>query len=220
MLQIESGHNIVLSDFWNMWRQNPYAFWGSSVTSTVLAFTLSLHAMATIPTPIFCTSPDPCDCSGGGFDIYTSFCTASAMSKNTSANVTAAMRKAMENNVTAARDEFSSLFIFLDDTGSTSTILVSAAVIVVIGLTSVIVRMNLTLSKELEARSDLEKQNKENQEQLMLDVLNEAQTEMVEENAADLDNVPTIFHLHWRMLKFLERLGSGSFGDCCQYLCE
>ena len=38
---------------------------------------------------------------------------------------------------------------------------------------------------------------------------------MVKSNAPDVDDkVPSFFKLHWKVLKFQERLGSGSFGDC------
>ena len=53
------------------------------------------------------------------------------------------------------------------------------------------------------------------QNQLMLTKLNENQVAMVKSNASIIDGkVPAHLKLHWRILKFLGRLGSGSFGDC------
>ena len=49
----------------------------------------------------------------------------------------------------------------------------------------------------------------------MLNKLNKKQAAMVKANASDIENnVPLHYKLDWRVLKFLERLGSGSFGDC------
>ena len=41
------------------------------------------------------------------------------------------------------------------------------------------------------------------------------QLKMVKANSANVeDMVPPHFKLHWKVLKFQQRLGSGSFGDC------
>ncbi len=62
---------------------------------------------------------------------------------------------------------------------------------------------------------EAEAKNAKLQNQLMLTKLNESQVAMVKNNASVIEGkVPAHLKLHWRILKFLDRLGSGSFGDC------
>ena len=62
---------------------------------------------------------------------------------------------------------------------------------------------------------EAEAKNAKLQNQLMLTKLNDNQVAMVKSNASIIDGkVPAHLKLHWRILKFLDRLGSGSFGDC------
>ena len=90
-------------------------FWGAHLSQSMLAFVLALHAMATVPTPIFCTSPHPCSCKGGGFDLYESFCEAAARGNETAVNGTSnsSTLPTSTGNITAAKAEYEPLFSFL-----------------------------------------------------------------------------------------------------------
>ena len=63
--------------------------------------------------------------------------------------------------------------------------------------------------------AELREQNLKIKDELKASRLNEKQTAMVKANAAEVDDeVPPHFKLDWKVLKFHDRLGSGSFGDC------
>ena len=50
---------------------------------------------------------------------------------------------------------------------------------------------------------------------VVLDQLNKEQHEIVKEGRQEIeDHVDSQFKLHWRVLRFIELLGGGSFGDC------
>ena len=189
--------------------------------------------MVTIPTPIFCKSPDPCSCTGGGFELYDAVC---AEGKRTNASINTTSNASLETNTNAAsvEYEYASLFDFLGN--DTATVLVSVGVIFIIGAAFVIMRLLVGVrraNKEkaeaqkrnseieatnfelLEQNEKIREQNKKIKDQLMLTQLNAKQTAIVEANSLDLDKqVLAVFHLNWRDLHFEGRLGSGSFGDC------
>ena len=71
-LCVEKEQGIDVSDFWDMWKEHPAAFFGIMLSDSVgLAFN-SLAVANQVPTPIFCSSSHPCSCKGGGFHIYVS----------------------------------------------------------------------------------------------------------------------------------------------------
>ena len=216
---------------------DPYAFWLTHLAQMWVAYGFALQAMVTIPTPIFCSSPDPCSCEGGGFELYEPLCAAAAAAaaakglNETDAN---ASKTAPSINTTEVQNEYVSLFDFLGD--DTTTVLVSVGVVVIIGVTFALLRLLLGLQKAnkeklmaqrkqeeaeqrelelLEQKKRIEEQNRRIQDQLMLTQLNANQVAIVEANSSDLDKqVPTVFQVDWRDLLFEGRLGSGSFGDC------
>ena len=52
-------------------------------------------------------------------------------------------------------------------------------------------------------------------EELKASRLDKEQIAVIKENSSEVDdNVPVHFKLDWKVLKFLKRIGSGSFGDC------
>ena len=78
-LGIEEMHGIDVDKFWDMWQVNPGNFFGLHLSCSMMALSMAFWSFSTLPTPIFCTSPhNPCSCSGGGFQIFKSFCAAAA----------------------------------------------------------------------------------------------------------------------------------------------
>lgn len=76
-LSIESKHGIDVDLFWKMWKVNAAAFWGLTITDSVLSISYVLFFFRLFPVALFCTSPrDACSCKGGGFEIYDPFCNA------------------------------------------------------------------------------------------------------------------------------------------------
>ena len=98
-------------------RVGQLAFWGSLTFQGVLATCVSLPAMATIPTIIFCDSPDPCSCVGGGFYLYAPLCEArdgrgdslNTTTGNSHNNVT------LSTNITLLQNEYGSILSFLGE---------------------------------------------------------------------------------------------------------
>ena len=197
----------------------------------VASYGFALQAMATIPTPIFCSSPDPCSCEGGGFALYKPLCAAAAAvareannkmnttnnSNNTNASVSTT---ASGINMTRIQNEYVSLFAFLGN--DTATVLVSIGVVVVIGITFALVRLFLGLRRanddkykvELQRRELLDR-NRQIQSELAVHQLSKAQTEIVHAGAAELEAVvPHRFKISSKEITFEALLGSGSFGDC------
>ena len=216
---------------------DPYAFWLTHLAQMWVAYGFALQAMVTIPTPIFCSSPDPCSCEGGGFELYKPLCAvaaAAAAAKGLNETDANASKTAPSINTTEVQNEYVSLFDFLGD--DTTTVLVSVGVVVIIGVTFALLRLLLGLQRAnkekvmaqrkqeeaeqqrlelLEQNKRVEEQNKRIQDQLMLTQLNLEQVAIVEANSSDLEKqVPAVFQLNWRDLLFEGRLGSGSFGDC------
>ena len=114
------------------------------------------------------------------------------------------------------------------------TIIVTVVVIVVITLVFAIARSQFFAAEAerkkeeveqqrlelLEENARIEQRNKRIQDQLMLTQLNAKQVAIVEANSLNLnEEVPAGFQLTWRALKFEDRLGSGSFGDCYKGRC-
>ncbi len=93
---------------------NPAAFGGSLIAQGCIAMCLSLPAMATVPTIIFCKSIDPCSCSGGGFYLYKTLCEARDGPGN-SLNGTAGSSESVSSsaNITVLQHEYGSTFSFL-----------------------------------------------------------------------------------------------------------
>ena len=87
---------------------NPYAFWGMSLSHTLVGFIHGLQAMVTIPTPMFCSSTHPCSCTGGGFELYDEFCRQAEHKSNGSADSNFTTHS---TNLTAAKNEFASVFV-------------------------------------------------------------------------------------------------------------
>ena len=123
-LILEFKHGIDLDKFWEMWRVNAAAFWGQHVFDGLLATTVVIWAFKLVPTAIWCTSPtDPCSCTGGGFEIYESFCVPASTTKvgNETVNTTTA-------SVEQARQEFQGIFSSLAGDDIT-TVVISISVV-------------------------------------------------------------------------------------------
>ena len=194
-----------------------------------IAYGFALQAMATIPTPIFCSSSDPCSCEGGGFELYAPLCAAAAASaaggvntSNVSNNIS---NVSNEMKLTEVENEYVSLFDFLGE--DTTTVLVSVGVVIIIGVIFALVRLLMNLRRAHDEKaiaqkraSELRRVNLKIQDQLMLTQLNAKQVAIVEANSQDLDRqVPLVFKLNWRTVTFESRLGSGTFGDCYKGRC-
>ena len=106
--------------------------------------------MVTIPSPLFCTSPDPCSCVGGGIEeIYVAFCKEQELTNN----VTNSSTKIN------AQGEYQSLFAFLGK--DSATVLVSLGVIILTGLGFWAARMSMSLTSAERRRREVEAQNKQ-----------------------------------------------------------
>ena len=57
-----------------LFHRNPYAYIGCHISIFSLAILFILWAFHLGPSPFFCTSPDPCTCKGGGYEIYYNYC--------------------------------------------------------------------------------------------------------------------------------------------------
>ena len=189
--------------------------------------------MMTVPTPIFCVSPDPCSCTGGGFELYEPIC-AAHKTNNPSINNTNATLGKTSTNITNIENEYGSLFDFLGD--DTTTVLVSVGVVVLIGVVFALVRLLLGLRTATaeaqreraeaenanEARAiaeaeviELREANVKIRKELELSGLNEDQAEIVKNESSQIsDLVPSVYKIEWTTVVFEARLGSGSFGDC------
>ena len=158
-------------------------------SQSILAISIALWAFATVPTVVFCQSPDPCSCSGGGFEIFAEFC----QNETASANVTK-----------IAKEEFGSVFEALDD--DINTILASLVVTIIVVLVfAVAFQFNRAdaARKERdeveERRRELLKANAKIQEELDLNALSAEQTEMVQSEAARLqEEIPRRFLISHR----------------------
>ena len=128
---------------------DPYAFWLTHIAQMWAAYSFALQAMVTIPTPIFCESPDPCSCTGGGFELYEPICAAAAAAREVimknATNSTNATLKTNSVNITKVQNEYAPLFEFLGN--DTTTVLVSIGVVVLIGVGFALVRLLLGLRR-------------------------------------------------------------------------
>ena len=130
------------------------AFWGMHISQGFSAFSLALQAMATIPTPLFCSSPDPCSCVGGGIEeMYTEFCT----QKEPLGNITNSSAKVFRANITAAKTKYQSLFAFLGE--DSTTVMVSLGVIIITGVLFITARMSARVNIAEKRRQEAEAQN-------------------------------------------------------------
>ena len=128
-MQNEVAYGIDLNRFWIAWRKNPVAFWGAMVSQGAFAVCISLTAMSTAPTKIFCASPDPCSCQGGGFDLYTPLCRVRDGKLDDEGNSSKAMTfNSTLTNVTYLEKEYVSLWLFFGE--DTAPLVVSAALLV------------------------------------------------------------------------------------------
>ena len=210
-MYIEGQHGVDLNEFWNAWRKNPISFWGCSVSTTLFAVWYNLFAFSVIPTPFFCTSPtDVCSCTGGGFEMYAKFCDANA--KNDTSNLTATVNKAAEEYQDPISSLGPNLIVIIASIGA-----ILMAILIVL-LADSLLKLNkeraLKYLAEKKKAEVLEKTAKI-QEEMMLNSLDDEQVKIVRAHASDIEGqVHPRFKLDWRLLKFLKRIGSGSFGDC------
>ena len=110
--------------------------------------------MATIPTPLFCSSPDPCSCVGGGIEeIYTEFC----IGQDSLGNITNSSAKALRANITAAKSKYQSLFAFLGN--DSTTVVVSLGVVIITGVLFITARMSIRVTMAEKRRQEAEAQN-------------------------------------------------------------
>ena len=130
------------------------AFWGMHISQGIASFSIALQAMATIPTPLFCSSPDPCSCVGGGIEeIFTEFCTG----QEPLGNITNSSAKALRANITAAKTKYQSLFAFLDKDGT--TVMVSLGVVLITGVLFITARMSIRVTIAEKRRREAEAQH-------------------------------------------------------------
>ena len=196
------------------------AFWGLAVTTSFMCICASIWAFTQVPTIAFCTSPtDPCSCKGGGFEIYETFCNATAAIDNS--NETSAVNESSVAVLTSeARTEYKGIFEALGVDAAIIIVSVGVGILVVIvffvaRLILKLARVNDEKAKAEQRVAELRETNLKIQDQLMLTHLNAKQVAIVEANSLNLDTqVPAMFKLSWRILLFEARLGSGSFGDC------
>ena len=122
----------------------------------------------------------------------------------------------------AAKGEYKSIFDAL--AGNTVDVLVSIGVIIIIIIVFTFARVYTAYMEADSAKAKAEaaaaREREENirlKKELQSSQLDEGQVAMIKENAGDVqDKVPAHLKLDWRVLKFLKRLGGGSFGDCFQ----
>ena len=219
-LDIESQHGVDLNLFWEMWRRNAPAFWGTAVTSSFFAILASMWAFKQVPTIAFCTSPtDPCSCNGGGFEIFEVFCNAT-LAAGKSNETLAANESSIAFLSNAAKSEYKDIFDSLGVDGVLIVVSVSVGIftIVLFVVARILVALAKVNSEKAEAEqraAELREANLKIQDQLMLTQLNAKQAAVVKASSSDLEEqVPAVFQLDWRALLFEGRLGSGSFGDC------
>ena len=75
---------------------------------------LSLPAMATVPTIIFCKSIDPCSCLGGGFYLYDTLCQArDGLGNSLNGTTSTSQNVSASTNITVLEHEYGSTFSFL-----------------------------------------------------------------------------------------------------------
>ena len=124
------------------------------ISQGVASLALALQAMVTIPTALFCSSPDPCSCVGGGIEeIYTEFCT----QQEPLGNITNSSAKALRANITAAKSKYQSLFAFLGE--DSTTLMVSLGVVIITGVLFITARMSIRVTIAEKRRREAEVQN-------------------------------------------------------------
>ena len=131
-LDVESRNGVDLDLFWAMWKRNPVAFWGVAVTNNFIAIYGVVWAFKQVPTVAFCTSPtDPCSCKGGGFEIYETFCNATAAIDNS--NETFAVNESSVAVLTSeARTEYKGIFEALGVDAAIIIVSVGVGILVVV----------------------------------------------------------------------------------------
>ena len=219
-LDVESRNGVDLDLFWAMWRRNALAFWGVAVTNSFLSIYASIWAFKQVPTIAFCTSPtDPCSCKGGGFEIYETFCNATAAIDNS--NETSAVNESSVAVLTnEARTEYKGIFEALGVDAALIIVSIGVGILVIVVFVLARIVFELVKVKDEKAKAEqsaaeLRETNLNMQNQLMLTRLSAKQVEIVEANSSDFDKqVPAVFKLEYHVLLFEGRLGSGSFGDC------
>ena len=219
-LDVESRNGVDLDLFWEMWRRNAVAFWGVAVSNSFLTICASIWAFKQVPTVAFCTSQtEPCSCTGGGFEIFDTFCNATTAVDNSN-GTSAVNESSVAALTTEARTEYKGLFEALGVDGTLIIVSVSVGILVVVvfvlaRIFLLLAKVNNEKAKAEQRATELRETNIRIQDQLMLTQLNAKQVAVVEANSSDLDKeVPAVFKMNWRALVFEVRLGSGSFGDC------
>ena len=220
-LDVESRNGVDLDLFWGMWRRNAVAFWGVAITSNFMAIFGTIWAFKQVPTVAFCTSPtDPCSCEGGGFEIFETFCNATAAIDNSNETSARANKSSVADLTTEARAEYKGIFEALGVDAALIVVSIGVGILVVVvffvaRIILELAKVNDEKAKAEQRAAELRETNLKIQDQLMLTQLNAKQVAIVEANSLNLDTqVPAVFKLNWRVLLFEARLGSGSFGDC------
>ncbi len=201
-LRVEADHGIDLAEFWEIFRITPFGVTGFAVSAGALSTWWTFWAFTLMPTPLFCSSSsDPCSCSGGGFGIYTPLCSA-----KDSGNVTAMVNQ--------SHNEYPDFVQTLGTEEVIAAVTTSMSILLVIVVIFWYARKLNLLNKELAAQAAKLKRAEEMKMQVMLDKLDGRQQKIVKEKKGDLlGKVPERFQLDWRKIKFLSRIGAGSFGD-------
>ena len=220
-LTIEWEHGIDCNYFWSMFADQPAMYTFVFFAHSATAMLVSVWSFSTIPTPFFCTSPvDPCSCKSsegvlnGGFSIVAKFCNRASETNSTGANSTATT-----TNTATAKRAYQSVFDILGQDIMVVLATVAAAIIISLIFWIAYKDREVVSSKvdveNLQIKNNvLALKNKEIQEELMLNNLNEDQRSMIEKNKEDLLESLMQHQLEWRGIKFQTHLGSGSFGDC------
>ena len=116
-VSIERRDGVDFSVFWKKWSLNPYAYFGDHVSIAVVGMSASIWAFSCIPSSLLCKAPDPCSCTGSGFEIYTPFCDLIHESQSSNSSDIASSTTAGKSNITAvsesAQAEYSGVGTFI-----------------------------------------------------------------------------------------------------------
>ena len=193
---------------------DPWAFYPDHIIISSLALFLSLWACTCAPTPIFCSTTDPCSCKGGGFNIYETQCNAVSL------NATGDDNGNNTNYLSQVKqDQANEYKTFVGFVSENSTLLA------VVGFTFLCIALTFTMAHLFRATEKnrtilkkntvLERENERIRGEIAVDQYDEEQVEIVERGRYDIQKLlKKKYEINWRNIVFKQLLGSGSFGDC------
>lgn len=217
----ELEHDIPLKKvFTRMLRWEISVLYTFMVLASVL---ITLCTFMSLPTFIFCTSPNPCSCNGAGFAIYNSFCiNRTSNASNTSVAMHLAEREESNPLVYLDQDDLVTVVVALVSLlcfmavmqASSQALKRRKECLRVLALDDEVARAVNMLGEqkdEIEAmRNQIKsKDNKIKQYKLQLASLSKAIKEVFEEGGSQLDQVK----VDYNNLTFVKALGEGAFGS-------